>query len=214
MTPVHLATALVFCLAGSTLHAKGQEQTREDKSALQQGGDKSKTSSANDPIEVKTDRFSNVIIVRLKPQVILEKPDHLITMEINTKLGEKTYDEWEKERIKAFVIFESQTKGIVDFGDKELHFIINGEHLNLGRTTLKVDPFPSLDGKLKPGFAIRESGLNLLNQDALGLLSKANQIEMRLGSIDLTLSKQLATTLREYATQVLAQHKITKERKQ
>ena len=43
-------------------------------------------------------------------------------------------------------------------------------------------------------------------------LCKANRIEMRLGSIETTLSNQLVATLREYATQALAQHKIGRER--
>lgn len=205
-----LVTGLLFCLTGSTLHATGHDRSREEK-ANPQGADKGAVKSTNDPIEIKTDRFSNVTTVKLKTQTILDKPDHVITMGINTKLGEKTYDDWEKDMIKAFVVFESQSKAPVDFGDRELHFNINGKRLNLGRTTLKVDPYPSLGGNLKPGFASLQSGLNLLDQDALGLLSKANQIEMRLGSIELILSEQLVTTLREYATQVLAQHKTAKE---
>jgi hypothetical protein len=79
---------------------------------------------------------------------------------------------------------------------------------------MKLDPFPKLGGNLKPGFAIRNFGLGLFDRDALGLLSKANQIEMRLGSVEMNFNNQLVTTLREYAAKVLAQHKISKERKQ
>jgi hypothetical protein len=37
---------------------------------------------------VKTDRFSGVTTVKLKPQVILDKPDQRLTIEITAKLGE------------------------------------------------------------------------------------------------------------------------------
>jgi hypothetical protein len=208
-----LITGLLFCLTASTIPATGQEHSQNGK-AVSQGTDKGAADSTNSPIEVKTDRFSNVTTVTLKPQAILDKPDHIITMSIETKLGEKTIDEWERELIKSYAKFESQSKTPVDFGDEELHFIINGKPLNLGKTNMKLDPFPKLGGNLKPGFAIRNFGLGLFDRDALGLLSKANQIEMRLGSVEMSFNNQLATTLREYAAKVLAQHKISKERKQ
>jgi hypothetical protein len=44
-------------------------------------------------------------------------------------------------------------------------------------------------------------------------LSKANRIEMRFGTIEQMLSHSTVTNLREYAKQVLALHKIAKERK-
>jgi len=206
-----LATGLLFCLAISTLHATGQERARDDRSTPQ-GADSSKTSPIDNPIEVKTDRFSNVTTVTLKPQVIFEKPDHFITIEINTKLGEKKLYDFEKEVVQAYATFESQSKGPVDFGDEELHYIINGQALSAGKANFKVDPYPSIGGKLKPGFRIREFTVKLFDGRALEQFSKANRIEMRLGSIETTLSNQLVATLREYATQALAQHKMANGR--
>jgi hypothetical protein len=206
-----LATGLLFCLAISTLHATGQNRSREEK-ATQQSADKGAVSSTNDQIEVKTDRFSNVTTVTLKPRAILDKPDHLITMEIETKLGEKAFSDWEKEMIKAVVKFESQSKETVDFGDEEVHFIINGQPLNLGKSEFHIDPYASIGGKLKPGFGHRRYGVTLLDRRALEQFSKANQTEMRLGSIELTLNKAMVATLREYAVQTLAQHKIANVR--
>jgi len=81
-----LVCALLFVIAGSIFFVSGQERQQEKKGALQT----SDARSANDQIEVKTDHFSGVTTVKLKSQVILEKPDHQLTMEIETKLGEKT----------------------------------------------------------------------------------------------------------------------------
>jgi hypothetical protein len=208
-----LVTGLLFCFAIQTIHAAGQDRGRGEKGASQ-GADKGATSSTNDQIEVKTDRFSNVTTVTLKPQAILDTPNHVITMAIETKLGEKKFDDFEKEMVEAYVNIESQSKAPVDFGDEELHFIINGQPLNLGETNLKVDPYASRAGKLKPDFRIREYGVQIFDRPALERLSKANRIEMRLGSIEPKLSSQFIATLREYAVQVLAQYKIARQRQQ
>jgi hypothetical protein len=206
-----LATGLLFCLAISTLHATGQERARDDRSTLQ-GVDNSKTGSTDNPIEMKTDRFSNVTTVTLKPQMVLDKPDHIITMGIGTKLGEKKSYDWEREMVQAYATLESQSKQPVDFGDEEVHFIINGQTLSLGNVDLKVDPYPSIGGNLKPGFRVRRFAVLLFDRRALEQFSKANRIEMRLGPIETTLNNTLVATLREYATRTLAQHKIANGR--
>jgi hypothetical protein len=206
-----LVAGLMFCLAIPAFHATGQERAREDKSAPQ-SPDNSKAGSTDNPIEVKTDRFSNVITVILKPQVIFEKPDHFITVEIKTKLGEKKSSDFEKEIVQAYVTFESQSKGLVDFGDEELIFLINGQALNLGKSEFTTIPNASRLGKLKPDFRLLKFSVKILDRPNLDRFSKANRIEMRLGSIETTLSNQLVATLREYATQVLAQHRIATEK--
>ena len=206
-----LVAGLMFCLAIPAFHATGQERAREDKSAPQ-SPDNSKAGSTDNPIEVKTDRFSNVTTVTLKPQVIFEKPDHFITVEIKIKLGEKKSSDFEKEIVQAYVTFESQSKGLVDFGDEELIFLINGQALNLGKSEFTTIPNASRSGKLKPDFRLLKFSVKILDRPNLDRFSKANRIEMRLGSIETTLSNQLVATLREYATQVLAQHRIATEK--
>jgi hypothetical protein len=58
-----------------------------------------------------------------------------------------------------------------------------------------------------------QSFLSIFNRNAMEQLSKANRIEMRFGTIEQMLSHSTVTNLREYAKQVLALHKIAKERK-
>jgi len=204
-----LVFGLLFCIIGSITFVAGQEGEHGDKGAAQVADAK----STNDQIEVKTDRFSNVTTVVLKPQVVLDKPDHYLTMEIKVKLGEKKFSDSEREMVKAFVSVESQSKGPVNFGDRQLHFMVDGETLNLAKTSFSVNPYADKYGKLKPGFKISESFNSLFDRRALEQFSKANRIEMRLGSIEPTLSQSVVANLREYANQVLAQHKISMERK-
>jgi hypothetical protein len=199
-----LVTGLLFCLAFSTIHAAEHDR---GESGSQQG-------STNDQIEVTTDRFSNVTTVTLKPQLIIDKPDHVITMGIKTKLGEKKISDIEKEMVEAYVTFESQSKVMVDLGDEELHFIVNGKPLNLGKKEFKTVPFAAKSGKLKPDFRLLKFTIAVFDREVLESFSKAKSIEMRLGSLEPTLSKEFIATLREYAVQALAQYKIARERQQ
>src|SRR5215475_14585793 len=97
-----LITGLLFCLAISTIHTAGQERARDENAP--------QANSTSDQIEVKTDRFSKVTTVTLKPQKILDKLDHVITMEIETKLEVKAPDDMFKDLITARAIFESRSK--------------------------------------------------------------------------------------------------------
>jgi hypothetical protein len=206
-----LATGSLFCLGVFSIHATGQDRGREEKAAPQVA-DKSAASSTNDQIEVKTNRFSNVTTITLKPQAFLNKPEHLITVEIETRLGEKDMD---KEIIIAFVRLELQSKSPMFPGGAELNFLVNGQPLSAGKADFQLDGLADINGTLKPGFRFREYSNSLaFNRRALEQFSKADRIEMQLGSIETALSSTLVATLREYATQALAQHKIATERKQ
>ena len=90
MRPI-LVCALLFFIAGSIFFVAGQERRREEKA---EPGYRCQVN--DDQIEVKTDRFSGVTTVKLKPQVILDKPDHRLTISFETKLGEKKFSDLEK----------------------------------------------------------------------------------------------------------------------
>jgi hypothetical protein len=204
-----LVCALMFVIAGSIFFAVGKERQREEKGGAQATDSK----QSNDQVEVKTDRFSGVTTVKLKPQVILDKPDHQMTIDIETKVGGKGRFESEKEDVKAESWFRSQATYLVDFGDQELHFLIDEKPLDLGRAMGGLDT--GVDkSKLKPGFRSSQSFVSIFSRSDLERFSKARRVDMRLGSIELTLSQPVMAILREYASQVLAQHKIASERKQ
>jgi hypothetical protein len=204
-----LVCALMFVIASSIFFAVGKERQREEKGGVQATDSK----QSNDQVEVKTDRFSGVTTVKLKPQVILDKPDHQMTIDIETKVGGKGRFESEKEDVKAESWFRSQATYLVDFGDQELHFLIDEKPLDLGRAMGSLDT--GVDkSKLKPGFRSSQPFVSIFSRSDLERFSKARRVDMRLGSIELTLSQPVMAILREYASQVLAQHKIASERKQ
>src|SRR5215468_990854 len=120
-----LVCALMFVIASSIFFVVGKDRQHEEKGGAQATDSK----QANDQVEVKTDRFSGVTTVNLKPQVILDKSDHRMTIDIETKLGEKGRFESEKEDVKAESWFRSQATYLVDFGDQELHFLIDEKPL-------------------------------------------------------------------------------------
>jgi hypothetical protein len=175
------------------------------------GGQEKNANQMNDPIEINEDRFSGVTTVKLKPQAILDKEDHQITMEIETKLGGKGLDKDDMESVKAVVRFESQTKSSPDFGDQELHFLIDGKPLSFGRENIRVNPYANKD--LKPGFKISRLFSEIFDRNNVEQFSKASRVEMRIGSVEFTFGEPVVAILREYCSKVLAKHKIVKERK-
>ena len=203
------ACVLLLTIAGSIFFVTGQERQQEKKGAAQTSDAK----STSDQIEVKTDRFSGVTTVKLKPQVILDKPDHQMTIDIETKLGEKVQLDFEKDDVKAEAWFRSQSKDPVDFGDQELHFLIDDKPLDLGKTPGGTNANTD-KSKLKPGFRSSKSFVSIFDRSDLTQFAKARRVEMRLGSIELTLGQPEVAMLREYANQVLAQRKIVNEKKQ
>jgi hypothetical protein len=200
----------MFAIASSIFFVVGKERQREEKD-MAQATDSRQT---NDQIEIKEDRFSGVTTVLLKPQVILDKPDHQLTIEIKTKLGEKGQLDFEKDDVTAEVWFRSLYKGSVNFGDQELHFIIDGKPLNLGEMPEGTAEATDENMRRQRGFTIKKSFVSIFDRRAVEQFSKATRVEMRFGPIELALDQSTVSVLRDYANQVLAQHKISKEKKQ
>jgi len=145
--------------------------------------------------------------------VILDKPDHQLTIEIKTKLGEKGQLDFEKDDVATEVRFRSLYKESVDFGDQELHLLIDGKPLNHGKISGGDAEATDENMRKTRGYKLSTFFVAIFNRSELEQLSKAKNIEMRLGSIEPTLSQPVVSILRDYAKQVLAQHKIAKERK-
>jgi hypothetical protein len=202
--------ALMFVIASSSFFVIGKERQREEKG----GAQASDSRQENDQVEVKTDRFSGVTTVVLKPQVILDKPDHQLTIEIKTKLGEKGQLNFEKDDVKSEVWFCSLYKGSVNFGDQELHFMIDGKPLNLGEMPEGTAEATDENMRRQRGFTIKKSFVAIFDRRAFEQFSKATRVEMRFGPIELMLNPSAVSSLRDYANQVLTQHKIARERKQ
>jgi hypothetical protein len=205
-----LVCALMFVIASSIFFVVGKERQREEKG----GAQATDSRQENDQVEVKTDRFSGVTTVVLKPQVILDKPDHQLTIEIKTKLGEKGQLDFEKDDVKSEVWFRSLYKGSVNFGDQELHFMIDGKPLNLGEMPEGTAEATDENMRRQRGFTIKKSFVAIFDRRAFEQFSKATRVEMRFGPIELALNLSAVSSLRDYANQVLTQHKIAREKKQ
>ena len=205
-----LVCALMFVIVSSVFLVVGKGRQHEEKGGAQIAA----SNQANDQIEIKEDRFSGVTTIVLKPQVILDKSDHQLTIEIKTKLGEKGKLDFEKDDVAAEVWFRSLYKGSVNFGDQELHFIIDGKPLNLGETPEGTAEATDENMRRQRGFTIKKSFVSIFDRRAFEQFSKATRVEMRFGPIELALDRSAVSVLREYANQVLAQHKIVRERKQ
>ena len=204
MRPI-LVCALMLVTVGSIFFVRGQEGQQEMKGASQTSDAK----STSDQIEVKNDRFSGVTTVKLKPQVVLDKPEHQLTIRSETKLGDKKSHEWEMGTVSAYVWLESHYNRSVDYGDRELHFIIDGKPLDIGRIT---GGSPT-ESTLKPAFKIMASFVSIFNRSKLEQISNGKRIEMRFGTVEVTFGQPVVTALREYASQVLTLDKTTREKK-
>lgn len=201
-----LVCGLLFFAIGSIWFVAGQERRREEKGVTRTSDAKATT---NDQIEVKEDRFSGVATVKLRPQIILDKPEHQLTMGIETKLGDKKSFEWEMGTVAAYARIESHYNRSVDYGDQELHLIIDGKPLNLDKA---AGGTPS-ESTLKPSFRSMASFVTIIDRSGLEQIGRGKHIEMRFGAIEVTLGQPVAAALREYANQVLIQDKTTRGRK-
>lgn len=157
----------------------------------------------SDQVEVKTDRYSEATTVKLKPQLILDTPDHFITMRLEAKFGDKKIrSEMEMADAltseKTFVYFESQAKFPTDFGDRELHFIADNKRLNIGESSGGAPKNAQLSTDLKPGFKTLKTFVNSLSTDQLKQIADSKQVEMRLGKYEFTLSAAVLGNWREF----------------
>jgi len=149
-------------------------------------------------VEVKTDRFSEATTINLKPQMILDTPDQFITMRLEAKFGDKktrdTTDQvMEIMDEKAMVWFESFANVPTDFGDKELHFIIDGKRLKIGESAGGTP-----DQSPKSTYRSLKTFVNSLDTDELKQLAAGKHVEMRLGKYEFTLNSAVLENIREF----------------
>jgi hypothetical protein len=178
-----------------------------DSHGQAQQSDKAPQAAAPGPgsgqVDVKTDRFSEGVTINLKPQMILDTPDQFITMRLEAKFADKKARDFTDQVMeildeKAMVWFESQAKMATDFGDQELHFIIDGKRVSLGESPGTLLSALGKDPELKPGFKIHERFVNSLDTDQLKQLASGKHVEMRLGKYEFVLSDTTLGNLREF----------------
>jgi hypothetical protein len=153
-------------------------------------GDKD-TSRAQPPekeatqVEVETDRFSGKTTVSLKPQVLLDTPEHKLTMAI------QNHDEF------LAIRFESISRDYIKYGDRELWFIVDGKRMRIDTASEPRAPFVAKDadeqGRTPWTRLISSMSLSQAEEIVAG-----NKVEMRLGTVELTWSQPVLANMREY----------------
>jgi hypothetical protein len=135
-------------------------------------------------IETRTDRFSGITNITLKPIVLFKKQDHKLAISMETKIDPKKPNE-----DVVFVNFISYSEYPLNFGDREIHCLIDGKPLRLGVAERG-------DLALFPGSA--ETLFTGISLNHIDRISNGKNVEMRLGSVEWTFSEQVLSVLREF----------------
>ena len=155
-------------------------------------------------VEVETDRFSGNVTVTMKPQTLIDTPELQLTMELKYRLNQKKLEESPVlvEEL-ASVALKSSVKGPVDYGDRELHFLVDGARLAAHRTSSdSADPLLSeQDNKgRRPDFTF----FSTLDLSQVERLAAGRRVEMRLGAIETALSPATLAAIRDFAREFAA----------
>jgi hypothetical protein len=164
-------------------------------------------------VEVETDRFSGNVTVTMKPQTLIDTPELKLTMELEYRLNQKAVAASPVlvEEI-ASVTLNSSAKSSLDYGDRELHFLVDGARL-AGRKTSSDSAHPLLSEKddkgRRPDFAF----FSTLNLSQVERLAAGKKVEMRLGPIETALSPATLAGIRDFAREFAAHAPTRSNRK-
>jgi hypothetical protein len=149
-------------------------------------------------VEVETDRFSGKTTVKLKPQVLLDTPEHKLTMVI------QNHDEF------VGIRFDSISKDYIIFGDRELWFIVDGKSMRIDTASEASVPFATenKDEQGRRPWTTLISSLSLAQAEAI---VSGNEVEMRLGTVELTWGEAVLANMREYV-RTLASHAPSRQK--
>jgi hypothetical protein len=136
-------------------------------------------------VEVETDRFSGKTTVKLKTQVLIDAPEHKLTMAL------QNHDEFIGMR------FDSISKDYIIFGDRELWFIVDGKSTRIDTASEASIPFAAenKDEQGRRPWTTLISSMSLAQAEAI---VSGGEVEMRLGTVELTWSQSVLANMREY----------------
>jgi len=162
------------------------------------GGGKSARSNDGSQVEVKRDDFSGITMITLKPQKLIDRLEHQLTMSAEAKLGGTAPQTGLPDADERMLLgFTSLTSHKLDFGDQELHFLVDGKQVRGGSTAGGYNP--RLPGEQLPSpYKTRHSFTGGLSLSQLKQIASGRKVEMRLGSIETTLNSELLSRLSEF----------------
>jgi hypothetical protein len=164
-------------------------------------------------VEVETDRFSGNVTVTMKPQTLIDTPELQLTIELKYRLDKKKLEESPilVEEL-ASVTLNTSVKDSVDYGDRELHFLVDGARL-AGHKTSSDRAHPLLsepdDKGRRPNFTF----FSTLNLSQVERLAAGKKVEMRLGLIETALSPATLAAIRDFAREFAAHAPTRSNRK-
>jgi hypothetical protein len=164
-------------------------------------------------VEVETDRFSGNVTVTMKPQMLIDTPELQLTIELKYRLDKKKLEESPilVEEL-ASVALKSSVKDSVDYGDRELHFLVDGARLD-GHRTASNSAHPLLseqdDKGRRPDFTFSSS----LDLSQVERIAAGKRVEMRLGPIETALSPATLAAIRDFAREFAAHAPTRSNRK-
>jgi hypothetical protein len=186
---VFASFSIIFCLAiivsaqNKPAETKGSEDSRQ--------------------VVVENDRFSGDVTVKMKPQVLLDNAERKLTLAMSYKMIKKDVEN-ASILLEEFAAlrFELYSKSPVNLADQDLHFLVDGKSLSIGRSSPSVPGPLSLDEdeKGRPPVMIVSTALTLSQMEQL---AKGNKIEMRLGKIELTFSSSTMAAIKEFTREFI-----------
>ncbi|MGH9899744.1 MAG: hypothetical protein ACRD4L_12940 [Pyrinomonadaceae bacterium] len=180
-------------VVGLCASAMSQSTTRKAS------GDKdTRVSDQSQAVVVDKDNFSGATTITLKPQKLIDTPNHQLTMAAEVKLEGKTYAG--VTGVDETVILEliSRSKERVDYGDEELHFLVDGKQVRGG---------PTAGGTYQPDLPSDDSGYGFkggtrytggVSLSKLQQIVKGRSVGLRFGSVKLMLDEKVLSNLRDF----------------
>jgi len=164
-------------------------------------------------VEVETDRFSGNVTVTMKPQTLIDTPELQLTIELKYRLDKKKLEESPilVEEL-ASVTLNTSVKDSVDYGDRELHFLVDGARLAAHKTSSdRAHPLLSEpdDKGRRPNFTF----FSTLNLSQVERLAAGKKVEMRLGPIETALNPATLAAIRDFAREFAAHAPTRSNRK-
>jgi len=151
-------------------------------------------------VEVETDRFSGKTSVKLKPQVLIDTPEHKLIMAID---GQGDF---------FGIRFDSISKDYIIFGDRELWFIVDGKRMRIDTATESAVPLIVKD-KDEQGRRPRTTLISSMSLAQAEEIFAGNKVEMRLGTVELIWSQPALANMREYV-RTLASYAPSRQKKE
>lgn len=179
------AICLCMVVAATVVVVAAQSDTQTDGNAAS----RAVGATNGQQVVVEKDGFSGATTVKLKPQELVNTPEHQLTMSAEVKLEGKTYADGSSTDETVLFEFISRSKQQIDFGDEELHFLVDGKPVKGG---------PTSDGMYKPDLR-GERYIGGVRLSYLQQIAKGKNVAMRLGSVKLTLDEKVLSNLRDFA---------------